>query len=156
MTETDISPITPYLYVSSYIDDRHLQHLREEDFRLIISMIGHTFPHADFQQSHCQLLFLKTYDTFISPIPEKSLRKGLNAALPVIEAGHKVLVYCRQGRRRSVTMAAAILIALGYTADEAMQVIKEGRAVADPTRFYVKWRIRQFEKNWIRKKLPHV
>jgi protein-tyrosine phosphatase len=76
------------------------------------------------------------------------LKKGVHAALPVIEGGSAVLVHCKAGVHRSVAMASCVLIGKGYTADEAMQLIKEKRAVADPDVGYIQKRIRKFERQW--------
>ena len=45
-------------------------------------------------------------------------------------------------------MAAAILIGMGFTADEAMKLISLRRKAADPYKFYIRWRIRIFETWW--------
>ena len=45
-------------------------------------------------------------------------------------------------------MAACILIANGTGSADAMQLIKKMRLAADPYRWYVKKRIRKFEKFW--------
>ncbi len=148
----DISEITPQLYVSSYLDQSSIDKLLTENFKLIISMIGATFPIEKLDAVNCQVLALKTRDNFLFPIPSSALNKGVEAALPVIEQGEKVLVYCQQGKRRSVTMAAAILIARGYSSAEAMQMIKSKRMIADPYRGYVKKRILKFEKFFLENK----
>jgi hypothetical protein len=41
-----------------------------------------------------------------------------------------------------------VLIGMGYSADEAMRLIKEKRAVADPYVPYIQKRIRKFEQQW--------
>jgi rhodanese-related sulfurtransferase len=144
----DVSEITDYLYIASRLDLSHLEELRVLNVDLIISMIGGECPPKMLGRPPVRLIWLRAYDTFITPIPLDRLRIGVEAALPVIKAGGRVLVYCRGGRRRSVTMAASILIALGKTADEAVDMIKAARAAADPTRWYVHRRIRSFEKFW--------
>jgi hypothetical protein len=45
-------------------------------------------------------------------------------------------------------MASAILIARGYTAKEAMQLIKQRRTVADPDAAHIRRQIRKFETYW--------
>jgi protein-tyrosine phosphatase len=47
----------------------------------------------------------------------------VEAALPVIQDGYGVLVHCRAGVHRSVAMACCVLIGMGQTADEAMQLV---------------------------------
>jgi hypothetical protein len=50
-------------------------------------------------------------------------------------------------------MASCVLIARGYTADEAMALIIEKRPVADPHAPHIESRIRKFEEFW-RKEHP--
>jgi hypothetical protein len=45
-------------------------------------------------------------------------------------------------------MAACILISQGYSADEAMGLIKEQRDVADPYAKHIQRQITKFEKYW--------
>jgi protein-tyrosine phosphatase len=61
-----------------------------------------------------------------------------------------VLSHCKAGVHRSVAMASCVLIARGYTADEAMALIIEKRPVADPHAAHIEKRIRKFEKVWRR------
>ena len=86
-----------------------------------------------------------------TPIPIKKLVKGVETALPIIENGERVLAHCAFGRHRGVVMGSAILIAKGYSADDAMKLISEKRAVADPYAWYIERRIRKFEQVWRQK-----
>ena len=45
-------------------------------------------------------------------------------------------------------MGAAILIALGYDAHEAITLIKVQRPIADPDVFYIRRRILSFARAW--------
>lgn len=146
----DISKITEYLYVGSCMREEHAGELKVLKFGLIISMIGQLKPHEVYRKEPFNTLWIRTYDTFFTPIPVKKLLLGVNAALPVLEAGGKVLVFCRMGRRRSVAMASAILIARGHTADEAAEMLTAGRPAADPLKWYIRRQIRKFEKEWLR------
>jgi hypothetical protein len=73
----------------------------------------------------------------------------VEAALPVIENGGRVLVFCEGGRHRSVAMASCILIGLGYSADEAVELIRTKREVADPYAWHIQRQIRRFEARWV-------
>jgi len=75
---------------------------------------------------------------------------GVEAALPVIKDSGKVLVFCMEGKRRSVAMAAAILIGMGQTSEQAIDLLTTARKVADPRRWYIRMQIRAFEKYWLR------
>ena len=144
----DISQITDYLYVGAQPGAEHAADLRARDVRLIISMIGTARPAAVFAEPPFRLLWLRTYDTFLTPIPVSKLMEGVRAALPVIRSGGRVLTYCAQGRHRSAAMAAAILIAMGHSAEEAMRLLRAKRRIARPQTWYIKRQIKKFEKHW--------
>lgn len=141
----DISKITDYLYVSSKLQAGHIEELPMRNIHMAISMIvGHPPPdHPSFR-----ILWLQTCDSIFIPIPMKELMAGVQAALPLIHNGQSILVYCAKGRHRSIAMAAAILIAMGHTAREAMELLRVQRSIADPQAWHISWRIRKFEKQW--------
>jgi protein tyrosine phosphatase (PTP) superfamily phosphohydrolase (DUF442 family) len=144
----DISKITDYLYVGSRIGKEHADELKVLNFNLIISMIGQTPPDEVYTVAPFKSLWIRTYDTFLTPISVKKLLVGVEAALPVIENKGKVLVFCMQGKRRSVAMAAAILISMGNTSDQAIDLLTSARKEADPRRWYIHMQIKAFEKFW--------
>ena len=145
--ELDISKITDYLYISAWPVDGDAREIQDFGIRLILSM--HWFkPDRGLGKPPLELLWLPVFDSPIPPIPMSPLMRGVDAALPVIESGGAVLSHCRAGRHRSVVMASAVLIAKGYTAQQAMQLIKEKRAAADPDIWYIKSRILKFERTW--------
>ncbi len=144
----NVSQITEYLFVGAEPQAMHFDELCARNVRLIISMIGAHRPPEAFGQPPCQLLWLETYDTILTPIPIGRLMQGVRMALPVIQGGGSVLVYCRQGRHRSVAMAAAILIAMGHPANEAMHLIRSRRRVADPHARHIRRQILEFERRW--------
>lgn len=147
----DISKVTEYLYVGSRVGKEHADELKVLNFDLIISMIGQMPPDEIYTLPPFKTLWIKTYDTFVTPISVKKLQVGVEAALPVIENKGKVLIYCMQGRRRSVAMAAAILISMGLSSDQAIDLLTTARTIADPRRWYIRMQIRAFEKYWLRR-----
>ena len=150
---TDISKVTDYLYVGSQIGEEHADELKVLKFDLIISMIGQMPPDEIYTLPPFKTLWIKTYDTFFTPISIKKLLVGVEAALPIIQNKGKVLVFCMQGKRRSVAMAAAILISMGHTGEEAIDLLTTARTVADPRRWYIHRQIKAFEKYWLKRKL---
>ena len=147
---SDISEITPQLFVASEMASGDLSRLDALDIALIISMIGQRAPEPRLRTPARDLIWLRAYDHVLTPIPLSKLEQGVRKAVPLLEDGKRVLVFCREGKRRSVTMAAAILIALDFSAEEAMTVLRERREVANPMYFYVRHRIRKFERYWRR------
>ncbi|MEM7034831.1 MAG: dual specificity protein phosphatase [Chloroflexota bacterium] len=143
-----ISKITDYLYVSGQPRAKHASTIQDLDIGLIISMVGQIRPPKIYRQPPFNTLWLPTFDTFLTPIPIKTLQRGVEAALPIIESGGRILTHCRVGRHRGVAMGAAILISQGYGAEAAMTLIKENRPIADPDCWYIKRRIVKFETHW--------
>lgn len=143
----DISQINDYLYIASLPRAEDAEAIRDRNVSLIINMIF-IRPPSVYTQPPFRMLTLRTFDFVLLPIPIAKLRKGVEVALPVIQDGESVLIYCHAGRHRSVAMGACILIAMGYTADEAMQIVREGRAVADPHAGHIERQIRKFEDEW--------
>jgi hypothetical protein len=78
----------------------------------------------------------------------RKLKIGVKTAIPVIQGDENVLIYCREGRHRSVAMSACILIGMGSSADEAMQLISEKRIAAVPYAKHIQSRIYKFEEEW--------
>ncbi len=145
----DISQITDQLYIAAHPRAEAAGAIRDMNVRLILNMIF--FRPADvYRQPPFRMLTLRTFDSIFLPIPIGMLERGVEAALPVIENGKSVLVYCREGRHRSVAMAASVLIGQGHSADEAMQLITSKRSKADPYAWHIQRRIRKFEQIWRR------
>ncbi|MEP7358728.1 MAG: YbaK/EbsC family protein [Anaerolineales bacterium] len=146
----DISEITPDLYVGSQPEPADVEALNALNIGLIINMRAEARPDPAFHQQPLSALWLRTYDHFLLPISMRTLEQGVQAALAVIGQGRRVLVHCRHGRHRSVAMAAAILIAQGRSAAEAMRLVREKRAPADPQLWYIRRQIEKFERHWRR------
>jgi hypothetical protein len=143
----DVSPITDYLYISAWLRGGYIEEIRAMNVRLILSM--HWLkPSPRLEYPPVRLLWLPTFDHPFAPMPMRTLQRGVEAALPVIQAGNAVLVHCRAGVHRSVAMACCVLIGLGQTADEAMQLVEQKRPVADPRLWYIQRRITKFEQQW--------
>jgi protein tyrosine phosphatase (PTP) superfamily phosphohydrolase (DUF442 family) len=146
----DISPITEYLWVGAQPKAEEADALRQLGVRLIISMRGEAPPPREFSQPPLTVLWLRTFDYFFTPIPVDKLLQGVRAALPVIQGGGRVLAHCKQGRHRGVALGAAILIAMGHSAEEAMRLLCQRRQPAHPQAWYVRRQILKFEQHWRR------
>jgi hypothetical protein len=148
-TPADISQITDQLYISSWPEGDHYQEILDLNIRLILSMHWMR-PSATLEQTPVKLLWLWTIDTPLTPMPIYKLRRGVEAALPVIQEGYGVLSHCRAGVHRGAAMACCVLIGLGYSAAEAIRLVESKRRVADPSIWYIRKRIEKFEQLWKR------
>lgn len=142
------SQITDYLLIAARDDGTEFSTLQQLNIDLVINMIFHLQHPEQPSNPGIEVLWLRTIDLPITPIPMRTLRRGVEKALPLIERGGRVLVYCQAGRHRSVAMACCILIGMGYTAEAAMQLVSDKRERADPWIWYIQRRIRKFEKHW--------
>lgn len=144
----DFSQITKDLLIGSMPAVADYDLLHSLGVRLVLNMrFARRLPEGLFHPP-VQVLWLRSLDNPLFPIPLKFLIRGTHAALSTIAEGGKVYTHCAYGRHRSVAMGAAILIGQGYTPQEAMSLIKEKRPQADPDAFYIKSRILAFAKRW--------
>jgi hypothetical protein len=141
----DLSRITDDVFISAWPEGEHADEILDLNIRLILSMHWMRLSRA-LHHPPLRVLWLPTIDSPFTPMPIVTLRRGVEAALPVIRDGRAVLCHCRAGVHRSVAMACCILIGMGYSSQEAMRLVKEKREVADPYVWYIKRRILEFER----------
>ena len=144
----NFSRITDDLFIGTTPLTRDYDGLRQLGIRLIINMRLLHGPHPDEHHTPIQLLWLRTFDSPLFPIPIAKLITGARAALETIQAGGRVYVHCAGGRHRGVAMGACILIAQGYAPDDAIKLISARRAFADPNAYYIRPRIMKFARKW--------
>ncbi|HTX92669.1 MAG TPA: dual specificity protein phosphatase [Anaerolineales bacterium] len=144
----DFSRITDDLFIGDTPKAEDYDFLRDLGVRLIINMRFEKRPAADRHHEPLDFLWLPTLDTPGLVIPIRYLVRGVQRALETIQSGGKVYAHCQRGRHRGVAMGASILIALGYDPDQAMQLIKVQRPIADPDIFYIRSRILRFARAW--------
>lgn len=61
------------------------------------------------------------------------LVEGTGWVLEEIAAGRRVLICCRAGSGRGVTLGCAVLLAVGYPVGRTLPLIARQRPVANPT-----------------------
>jgi protein-tyrosine phosphatase len=147
----DFSQITDELFIGTTPRTEAYHTLRSLGVKLVINMRAERPPHRDRHNPPMPALWLPTFDTPLVPIPMHALKRGARAAQKVISEGGKVYVHCAQGRHRGVAMGAAVLIAHGHSPEEAMRLVKERRAIADPDIWYIRRRILRFAELWNRR-----
>ena len=144
----DFSKITEDLFIGTTPSAGDYGLLHDLGVQLVINMRWEYRLRPDTHMEPLTLLWLRTIDSPFFPIPIHALQRGARAALKTIRAGGKVYTHCAGGRHRGVAMGAAILIAQGHGPQEAMELIKAKRPVADPAVFYIRSRILRFARQW--------
>ncbi len=144
----EFSQITPDLFIGGMPSAADYERLHALGVRLVLNMrFARRLPEGVLQPP-LDVLWLRTLDNPLFPMPLNKLVQGAQAALATISTGGKVYTHCAYGRHRSVAMGAAVLIAQGQTAEAAMELIKTQRAIADPDVFYIRQRILAFARRW--------
>ena len=145
----DFSEITKDLFIGTTPEAQDYNNLRELGVRLVINMRFARGPRPDLHPDALNFLWLRSIDSPVFLISLQKLLQGTHIALETIRNGGKVYSHCARGRHRSVAMGAAILIAQGYSSDDAMHLIKKQRPISDPDMFYIRRRILQFARLWV-------
>lgn len=146
----NFSHITDDLFIGTTPLASDYDGLRELGVQLIINMRFSRGPYPDPHQTPIRLLWLRTIDSPFFPIPVSRLVSGARAALETILLGGKVYVHCAYGRHRGPAMGTCILIAQGHDPRDAMRLVVERRAVANPNVYYIRSRILKFAHEWER------
>lgn len=144
----EISKITSNIFLSAHCDTKDIQALRDLDIKLIINTTVFQIPHKVLKSLDVKVVTTPYVDSPLFPIPIFLLNRGVEYALEYLNRNQNVLVYCKRGVHRSVAMVCCILIAQGYTSNEAFKIVKENRKIADPEVWYIKKRILKFENSW--------
>jgi hypothetical protein len=144
----DYSQIIDSLYIGTTPCTEDYPLLHKLGVTLVINMRFERRPHPDPHQPPMRLLWLPSIDSPLVPLSIHKLQRGVNEALTTIERGGKVYVHCAKGRHRGPAMGAAILIALGYSPEHAMQMIEQRRHIASPRAWYIRRRIHRFARTW--------
>jgi hypothetical protein len=146
----NFSNITDDLFIGTTPLASDYDGLRELGIQLIINMRFSHGPYPDPHHTPIRLLWLRTIDSPLIPIPVSKLVIGARAALETILLGGKVYVHCAYGRHRGPAMGSCVLIAQGYEPESAMKLIMERRLVANPKAYYIRPRIMSFAREWQR------
>ena len=144
----DFSKITESLFIGTTPRKDDYDLLRDLGVHLVINMRFEKRTPRDAHNPPLKFLWLPTIDSPGLVIPIRCLVRGVHAALETIHSGGKVYAHCQRGRHRGVAMGASILIALGCDPEEAMDLIKTQRPIADPDVFYIRSRILRFANAW--------
>jgi len=144
----DFSKITESLFIGTTPRKDDYDLLRDLGVHLVINMQFEKRPPRDAHNPPLKFLWLPTIDSPGLVIPIRCLVRGVHAALETIHSGGRVYAHCQRGRHRGVAMGASILIALGCDPEEAMDLIKARRPIADPDVFYIRSRILRFANAW--------
>jgi protein tyrosine phosphatase (PTP) superfamily phosphohydrolase (DUF442 family) len=139
----NMSWITPYLAVGGRILPEDIHRLATAGVtRVVDTRSEHKDDEAALHVAGIELLYLPTPDTY--PLSLDELEAGARWANQQIVQGQRVLIHCEHGVGRSVLLTAAVLVARGMSADQAMALIMRKRWQAAPNHRQMR-RLQEFE-----------
>jgi protein tyrosine phosphatase (PTP) superfamily phosphohydrolase (DUF442 family) len=139
----NMSWITPYLAVGGRILPQDIHRLAAAGVtRVVDTRSEHKDDEAALAAAGIGLLYLPTPDTY--PLSLDELETGARWANQQIVQGQRVLIHCEHGVGRSVLLTAAVLVARGMSADQAMALIMRKRWQAAPNHRQMR-RLQEFE-----------
>lgn len=95
----------------------------------------------------CTFLELDWDDSQQFDIPDDDLVKCVQFVHAAISKGHSVLVHCAQGKSRSaVAVIAYVMASQGVTFEEAAELVKEKRKMAEPNPSFA-MKLKRFQKS---------
>lgn len=143
----DYSQITETLYIGAWPTKYHRETIISLGVTLVIATI---LERIDKELGQPPLTLVHTHATDLGSrliYPTKQLLKGVEPAVATIQNGDKVMIFCKAGKHRSATMTSCILVGLGHTVAEAIEIVETGRSKADIKDTHRK-AIEKFEQTW--------
>lgn len=138
------SRISKNLYLGGQYGPKAISHFQERGITGIVSM--RTFiPVSLTEDSKIEILHLPTVDMTAPSI--ENLKKGVEFIYKQTDKGGAAYVHCRLGEGRGPTMAAAYLISLGMTPEDAVAHLQQYRPFVRPNKKQVR-RLQEFAAYW--------
>ncbi len=127
----DLDWITDSLAVGGALRDGYIPAVHALGIGSVVDLRSESRDNvAELIRLGIHFLHLPTRD-WHPPTPE-DLEQGSAWVLDEMAQGRKVLVHCQHGIGRSVILAAAVLVRMGYDWQEALRVVKAKRWGASP------------------------
>ncbi len=150
---TDIQPrqlnysdVTPRLAVGGAFRTRDIRHLKQRGVTAVVDC--RLEAHDDAQAlaaAGIQFLHLPTLDRH--GFAHSQLREGVEWVLEQISHGGRALMHCEHGVGRGPLLACAVLVAQGWSAPEALRIVRSGRWQALPNDRQLAVLL-EFEQEW--------
>jgi len=127
----DLDWIIDSLAVGGALRDKYIPAIHALGIGSVVDLRSESKDNAaELNRLGIHFLHLPTRD-WHPPTPQ-DLHRGSDWVLAEMAQGRKVLVHCQHGIGRSVILAAAVLVRMGYDWQEALRAVKAKRWGASP------------------------
>jgi len=130
--EADFNWVAPNLAVGAAFSASAISGLSEAGVRAVVDLRSEACDDADLLGRH-GLAFLHLPAEDLRPVSPAQLDAGVAFTFAQLAQGAAVLIHCREGIGRSVTLMMAVLVAQGAEPLAAMSQIKDRRYYASPS-----------------------
>ena len=150
----DLSWVTERIAVGGGIwNDQNMEELVELGFTHIIDMQVEFDDRPLAEPYGIEVLYNPTDDDF-EPKPPDLFQRGVDFALQALdEQGTRVYIHCAAGVHRAPMMTLALLRVMGWSLEDAMELVQQRRFVADFADVYVQ-SVEEFVKVYERSETP--
>ena len=150
--ELNYSDVTPQLAVGGSYKVRQIKQLKARGITAVVDCReeARDDPKA-LAAADIELLHLPARDRY--PLSYDQLHEGVDWVLDHLGQGGHVFMHCEHGVGRGPLMCSAVLVAQGYSAPEALRIVRAGRWQAMPNDRQLEALLR-FEREW-REKRSH-
>lgn len=137
------SRITDFLYVGQQHKDRGIKVLKDWGIKHVISLRAE-YDDMENDLCFCNYSYLPVVE--FQPIPLDVLQKGATIIEDSVKNQEAIYIHCAEGVSRAPSIAAAYLVSVGMSLDEAISLIKKNRPFINILEGQLDT-LRKFEKN---------
>ena len=148
--QLNYSEVTPQLAVGGAFRTRQIKRLRQRGVTAVVDcrLEAQDNPHA-LAAAGIQFLHLPTLDRH--GFTYAQLHTGVDWVLEHVSDGGRAFLHCEHGVGRGPLMTCAVLVAQGYTAPEALRIVRTARWQALPNDRQLA-ALLAFEEEWRRER----
>ena len=152
--QLNYSDITPQLAVGGAFRKRQIKRLRQRGVTAVVDCrMEAEDDRAALAQASIDFLHVPTPDRY--GFTYGQMRDGVDWVLDHVASGGRAFLHCEHGVGRGPLMACAVLVGQGYTAPEALRIVRSNRWQALPNDRQLA-ALLDFEEQWRReRRLSH-
>jgi hypothetical protein len=144
------SDVTPQIAVGGSFRKRQIKHLRARGVTAVVDCRKEASDDPELlAKAGIEFLHVPAPDRYA--LTSDQLHEGVEWVLDHLERGSRVFVHCEHGVGRGPLMACAVLVGQGYSAPEALRIVRSGRWQAMPNDRQL-GALLAFERDWRQKR----
>ena len=149
-TALNYSEVTPQLAVGGSFRNRQVKQLRARGVTVVVDCRKEASDDPELlARAGIEFLHVPAPDRYA--LTSEQLHQGVEWVLDHLERGGRAFLHCEHGVGRGPLMACAVLVGQGYSAPEALRIVRTGRWQAMPNDRQL-GALLAFEQEWRRRR----